>query len=179
MALLAKLLQEDPGSTVLVFTQFIDQQVLMEDLCKAQGWTVGRLYGDMKDSLRDASITAARRGTFQVYLAMLQCACTGLNLQDAGYRMVFLEPSWTPALEEQGIGRMHRLGQRRPVVEVYRMFVEDSVESRALDIQDTKVDLMEDLVGTQDGLRQKMGSGGSNQGMVNQIFQQTLGGTRR
>lgn len=175
MALLSKLLQEDPESTVLVFTQFVDQQVILEDLCRFNGWTVGRLYGDMKDSLRDASITTARRGGFQVFIAMLQCACTGLNLQDSGYRIIFLEPSWTPALEEQGIGRMHRLGQRRPVVEVYRLFVSDSVESRALDIQNVKVDLMEDLVGTQDGLRAKLAAA-EGRTMVNQMFRETFGG---
>jgi SNF2 family DNA or RNA helicase len=178
MALLTKLIGEDPGSTVLVFTQFVDHQVLLESLCRARGWSVGRLYGDMKDSLREASIDAARRGTFQVYLAMLQCACTGLNLQDAGYRMVFLEPSWTPALEEQGIGRMHRLGQQRPVVQVYRMYAADTVEARALDIQDLKVDLIEGLMGTDDGLRAKMGGQGSGSGVVAHMFQQTFGITR-
>jgi SNF2 family DNA or RNA helicase len=40
-----------------------------------------------------------------------------------------LEPGFNPALEQQAIGRLHRLGQKRKV-EVVRLLVKDSVETR-------------------------------------------------
>jgi hypothetical protein len=43
-----------------------------------------------------------------------------------------MEPSLNPALESQAIGRVHRLGQKRSV-EVVRLVIEDSVESRLVE----------------------------------------------
>jgi SNF2 family DNA or RNA helicase len=40
-----------------------------------------------------------------------------------------MEPSFNPALEAQAIGRIHRLGQKRPV-EIVRLVVKNSVEER-------------------------------------------------
>lgn len=40
-----------------------------------------------------------------------------------------MEPCFNPALEAQAIGRVHRLGQKRPV-EIIRLVVKDSVETR-------------------------------------------------
>ena len=42
-----------------------------------------------------------------------------------------MEPCLNPAVEAQAIGRVHRLGQTRPVV-ITRMIIENSVESRIL-----------------------------------------------
>ena len=52
----------------------------------------------------------------------------GINLTQAN--IVFLmEPCFNPALEAQAIGRVHRLGQKRPV-EIIRLVVKNSVETR-------------------------------------------------
>jgi hypothetical protein len=40
-----------------------------------------------------------------------------------------MEPGFNPALEAQAIGRVHRLGQKREV-EICRLIVKDSIESR-------------------------------------------------
>lgn len=40
-----------------------------------------------------------------------------------------MEPGFNPSVEKQAIGRVHRLGQKRNV-EVIRLFVKDSIESR-------------------------------------------------
>jgi superfamily II DNA or RNA helicase len=52
----------------------------------------------------------------------------GINLTQAN-RVFFMEPGFNPALEQQAIGRVHRLGQKR-IVEVVRLLVRDSVETR-------------------------------------------------
>ncbi len=52
----------------------------------------------------------------------------GLNLQAASAVMNF-EPPWNPARLEQRIGRVHRLGQSRPV-HVVHMLTTDSIEER-------------------------------------------------
>jgi hypothetical protein len=40
-----------------------------------------------------------------------------------------------PAVEDQAIDRVHRLGQRREVVHIYRFIVRDTVENQMLEIQ--------------------------------------------
>src|SRR2546421_7816573 len=52
----------------------------------------------------------------------------GLNLQAAS-AVINFEPPWNPARLEQRIGRVHRLGQSRPV-QVIHMLTSDSIEER-------------------------------------------------
>jgi len=52
----------------------------------------------------------------------------GLNLQAAS-AVINFEPPWNPARLEQRIGRVHRLGQSRPVHEVH-MLTKGSIEER-------------------------------------------------
>src|SRR5205823_481844 len=55
---------------------------------------------------------------------------TGLNLQSAD-TVINLEPPWNPAVLEQRIARVHRLGQHRPV-QVINLVTRDSIEERVL-----------------------------------------------
>jgi superfamily II DNA or RNA helicase len=53
----------------------------------------------------------------------------GLNLQRAASCCINLDLPWNPAVLEQRIGRIHRLGQAR-AVEVYHLIAETGIESR-------------------------------------------------
>ena len=53
----------------------------------------------------------------------------GLNLQRAASCCVNIELPWNPAVLEQRIGRIYRLGQKRPI-DVYNLVTEFSIESR-------------------------------------------------
>lgn len=48
-----------------------------------------------------------------------------------------MEPSFNPALEAQAIGRVHRLGQKRPV-EIVRFIVKNSFEERMVNFLEEK-----------------------------------------
>jgi len=56
----------------------------------------------------------------------------GINLTQAN-RVFLMEPSFNPAVEAQAIGRVHRLGQKRNV-EIIRLVMKDSVETRILEM---------------------------------------------
>ena len=59
----------------------------------------------------------------------------GLNLQEAASVVFHLEVPWNPAVLEQRVGRVHRMGQRQPV-QVVHFVSQDSVEERiALTVQ--------------------------------------------
>jgi len=64
---------------------------------------------------RSAAIHAFQRDEkVRVFCGQLYAAGTGLNLQVAD-RVIFAEAAWTPAVNEQGIARAYRAGQRRNV----------------------------------------------------------------
>jgi len=61
----------------------------------------------------------------------------GLNLQRAASACINLELPWNPAVLEQRIGRIYRLGQNRPI-DVYNLVSEPGIESRIADLVGTK-----------------------------------------
>jgi superfamily II DNA or RNA helicase len=65
-----------------------------------------------------------------------RAGAVGINLTQAN-RVFLMEPSFNPALEAQAIGRIHRLGQKRPV-EIVRMVVKNSLEERMVNFLEKK-----------------------------------------
>jgi superfamily II DNA or RNA helicase len=61
----------------------------------------------------------------------------GLNLQRAASACVNLELPWNPAILEQRIGRIYRLGQKRPI-DVYNLVSENGIECRIFDLVGNK-----------------------------------------
>lgn len=59
--------------------------------------------------------------------------------------MILYDLWWNPAVEEQAIGRAHRMGQQS-VVQVIRMITEGSIEEKILELQQRKKDLIEEVI---------------------------------
>ena len=69
---------------------------------------------------------------------------TGLNLQAAD-TVINLEVPWNPAVLEQRIARVHRMGQHRPV-QVFNLVTRDSIEERVLRTLELKRSLFDGSV---------------------------------
>jgi len=77
---------------------------------------------------------------------------TGLNLQAAD-TVINLEVPWNPAVLEQRIARVHRMGQHRPV-QVFNLVMRDSIEERVLRTLAVKRSLFTEIfTGTSDEVR--------------------------
>jgi superfamily II DNA or RNA helicase len=61
----------------------------------------------------------------------------GLNLQRAANCVINLELPWNPAVLEQRIGRIYRLGQKQPI-DVYNLVCEQGIEARIADLVGNK-----------------------------------------
>ncbi len=61
----------------------------------------------------------------------------GLNLQKAASVCINLDLAWNPAVMEQRIARIHRLGQERPV-HIYNLVTENCIESRIFNLIEQK-----------------------------------------
>jgi len=74
----------------------------------------------------------------------------GLNLQHAASCCINLELPWNPAVLEQRIARVHRLGQTQPI-DVYNLVTEDGIEGRIAKLLEQKQALFSTLFdGTSD-----------------------------
>jgi len=99
-----------------------------------------RLDGTMKRDERTRAMDALRYDPgCEVLLVSLKAGGTGLNLTSA-QRVYLMDPYWNPAVENQAVDRIHRLGQTRPVTTV-KLVIENSIESKLLEVQKKKTEL--------------------------------------
>ena len=67
-----------------------------------------------------------------------------MNLTSAD-TVLFFDPWWNAAVEDQAIGRAPRLGQKH-VVSVYRLIAKGTIEEKILAMQEQKRQLAQDLL---------------------------------
>lgn len=139
--LLDRVLQDD--KRVLVFSQFTSMLDILEEDLKAEGVTYFRIDGQTKKGDRQSQVDAFNHGEGSVFLISLRAGGVGINL--TGADTVFLyDLWWNPSIEEQAIGRAHRIGQKKNV-QVYRMITEGTIEQRIAELQEEKRNLFEQL----------------------------------
>jgi len=78
-------------------------------------------------------------------LVSLKAAGTGITLHAADY-VFLLDPWWNPAVEDQAIDRVHRIGQTNTVF-VYRMVTAGTIEERIQALKADKKALFNQIVG--------------------------------
>lgn len=71
-----------------------------------------------------------------ILLISLKAGGLALNLTEAN-NVFLMDPWWNPAVEEQAMDRIHRIGQFRPI-RIYKIIIEDSIESKILELQKKK-----------------------------------------
>ena len=79
-----------------------------------------------------------------VLILQIKTCCEGLNLQEHYSEIYFVSPHWNPSVEQQAIARCHRYGQQKEV-QVYRFYIEKSIEQYILAIQEKKNLIVESL----------------------------------
>ncbi|POW20368.1 hypothetical protein PSHT_03553 [Puccinia striiformis] len=99
-----------------------------------------KLDGTMNRAERNRSMDALKADPkCEVLLVSLRAGGVGLNLTCA-QRVYLMEPFWNPAVENQAVDRVHRLGQTKPV-RMIRYIISGSVEQNMLEIQKRKTEL--------------------------------------
>ncbi|KAG6833574.1 hypothetical protein H0H87_005225 [Tephrocybe sp. NHM501043] len=89
-----------------------------------------------------APLTSAYGGPNpKVMLLSLKAGAVGLNLTVAN-NVYLMDPWWQEGIESQAIDRVNRIGQGKPV-HVYQLIAENTVESKVLEIQERKKQLVQ------------------------------------
>ena len=113
---------------VVVFSEFERMTHLAGEELRKLGIGFVSLHGGVPSRQRGALIENFRNDPACKVFLSTDAGGVGLNLQAASV-VVNFEPPWNPARLEQRIGRVHRLGQSRPV-HVIHMLTEKSIEER-------------------------------------------------
>ncbi|KAF3442164.1 hypothetical protein FNV43_RR16080 [Rhamnella rubrinervis] len=153
VAALVKLLvssrEQNPNTKSVVFSQFRKMLMLLEEPLKVAGFKILRLDGSMNAKRRARVIEefgVTRQDGATILLASLKASGTGINLTAAS-RVYLLEPWWNPAVEEQAMDRVHRIGQKEDV-KIVRLIARNSIEEKILELQEKKKKLAREAFGT-------------------------------
>ncbi|KAF8858265.1 hypothetical protein BDZ45DRAFT_674055 [Acephala macrosclerotiorum] len=129
--------RRDPLSKVVIFSQWTSFLNIIQAQVEEAGMKFARIDGSMLAPARDAAMTSLETDPdCRILLASLSVCSVGLNLVAAD-TVILADSWWAPAIEDQAVDRVHRLGQTRPCT-VWRLIMEDSIEERALSIQAEK-----------------------------------------
>lgn len=146
LARLEETLENNRTRKVVIFSQFVRflkrlKPVIQENFPKV---TLLELTGTTKDRSKPVRSFQKEEGP-AVILVSLRAGNTGITLHRADY-VFLLDPWWNPAVENQAVDRVHRIGQTQPVF-VYRMITKGTIEERIQVLKKEKKSLFENTLG--------------------------------
>ncbi|KAH7302007.1 hypothetical protein KP509_23G052300 [Ceratopteris richardii] len=125
------------GEKSIVFSQWTTFLDLLQIPLNRQRHKFVRLDGSISQSQRERVIKDfSNDPKILIMLISLKAGGVGINLTAAS-NVFLLDPWWNPAVEEQAIMRIHRIGQTKKV-SVKRFITKDSVEERMQQVQARK-----------------------------------------
>lgn len=150
MKILAATKASGKGEKTVVFSQWTRFLDIVQARLDREGYTYCRLDGTMSAPRRDAALTSLEQDdNCTIMLASLGVCAVGLNLTAAN-QIILSDSWWAPAIEDQAVDRVHRLGQKRET-RVFRLVVEQSIEDQVLGVQKDKRKLMNLAFGEKGG----------------------------
>lgn len=136
---------KEVGDKVLIFSQSIPTLDFLEDLLKRKHIRLRRLDGKTPVGIRQAATAEFNRvDSLDVYLISTRAGGVGLNIPGAN-RVVLFDFGFTPAEEQQAVGRAYRIGQKKPVY-VYHLKVGGTYETAMHNLAVFKKQLSERVV---------------------------------
>ena len=138
------------GRKAIVFSQWVETLKVLSSRLHRFG--VLEYHGGIPARRRDEAINRFRDDAdTHVMLLSYGAGSVGLNLQFAGYVFLF-DRWWNPAVEDQAINRVHRIGSTGPVT-VSRFLMLDTIEERINRVLEEKRELFDIIISGAEGGR--------------------------
>lgn len=137
------------------WTRFLD---IVQARLDRDGFKYSRIDGTMNAQARDASLRALDEDPeCTILLASLGVGAVGLNLTAAN-QVILSDTWWSPAIEDQAVDRVHRLGQKKET-RVFRLVMDNTIEEQTIEVQKEKRKLMQLAFAEREGKRDKAKTG--------------------
>ncbi|MFL6662995.1 MAG: DEAD/DEAH box helicase [Rhizobacter sp.] len=131
---------EQPETKAVVFSQWVRTHELIVRRLQSRGWGYVLFHGGVPAGQRPALVDRFHEdANCRVFLST-DAGGVGLNLQHAAAVVVNMDVPWNPAVLEQRIGRVHRIGQARSV-QVLNFVAQGSIEEGMLQVLSFKKSL--------------------------------------
>ncbi|HMC65159.1 MAG TPA: DEAD/DEAH box helicase, partial [Gemmataceae bacterium] len=156
LATLLEEVYERPETKVVIFSQWLRMHELLVRRFEKRRWDHVLFHGGVPGPQRKGLVDRFRQdASCRAFLAT-DAGGVGLNLQHASV-VINMDLPWNPAVLEQRIGRVHRLGQRQPV-RVVNFVAQATIEEGVLSVLKFKRSL---FAGVLDGGEKEVFLGGS------------------
>ncbi|CAM3663056.1 DEAD/DEAH box helicase [Roseateles saccharophilus] len=132
MTLLEELFEQSDAK-VVVFSQWVRTHELIIRRLKSRGWGHVLFHGGVPGDGRPALIDRFHDDPQCRVFLSTDAGGIGLNLQHAAATVVNMDLPWNPAVLEQRIGRVYRLGQRKSV-QVVNFVAQGTIEEGMLSV---------------------------------------------
>ena len=163
MEKIADLLKKDEKA--VIFSQFLGMLDLIEYDFKRNNIKYLRFDGSLPHKKRGEILRNFKEdSTIPIIMISLKAGGVGLNLVEANH-VFLIDPWWNPAVEEQAVERVHRIGQKRKV-EVVRFICRGSIEERMIELHKKKKDLFNSAINAENSEKK-----GENNGKIDKKLQ--------
>ncbi len=140
---------------ILIFSQFVTMLELIKEELTRLNIPFEYLDGKSSSKQRETSVENFQTNPdLRVFLISLKAGGTGLNLTAADY-VYIIDPWWNPAVENQAIDRVYRIGQDKHVF-AYRMICKNTVEEKILNLQAKKRKIATDIIQTDENIMKNL-----------------------
>jgi len=147
---------ESPDTKAVVFSQWLRMHEVLIRRLERREWSHVLFHGGVESARRQDLVDRFREDPRCRAFLSTDAGGVGLNLQHASV-VVNVDLPWNPAVLEQRIGRVHRLGQTRPV-QVVSFVAKGTIEEGMLSVLGFKRSL---FAGVLDGGESEVFLGGS------------------
>jgi superfamily II DNA or RNA helicase len=147
---------ENGESKAVIFSQWLRMHEVLMPALRGRGWEFVLFHGGVPGPKRKDLVDRFRDDSRCRLFLSTDAGGVGLNLQFASV-VVNMDLPWNPAVLEQRIGRVHRLGQKRPV-QVVNFVAKGTIEEGMLSVLQFKKSL---FAGVLDGGAKEVFLGGS------------------
>lgn len=144
--ILAPIFEKKPDEKVVIFTQFIETQNYLAFALRGNNYKVAIFNGRLTPDEKEAQVKHFRHDA-QILIST-EAGGEGRNLQFS-HLLVNYDLPWNPMKVEQRIGRLDRIGQKKPVM-IYNLVYEETIEDRVLSLLENRIKLFEESVGALD-----------------------------
>lgn len=123
---------EEPKNKIVVFSQWIGTHRILIKRLESQSWKFVFFHGSLSSHERGDLIQGFKDDPECRIFLSTDAGGVGLNLQIASF-VINMDQPWNPAVLEQRIGRVHRMGQKNSV-QVFNFISQGTIEHSMLEV---------------------------------------------